>query len=62
MSGAVNENGLSGFTLGARATEGQRTVAPPTVFADFEGGDYGGWTVEGAAFGSQPAAGTLRSG
>lgn len=56
---AVNEDGLSGFTLGARATEGQRTVAPPTVFADFEGGDYGDWTVEGAAFGARPAAGTL---
>lgn len=29
------------------------------VFADFEGDDYGAWKVEGKAFGSKPAAGTL---
>lgn len=33
--------------------------APPLVLADFEGGSYGGWTVEGEAFGTAPAAGTL---
>ncbi|MEJ2239295.1 MAG: GH116 family glycosyl-hydrolase, partial [Gemmatimonadales bacterium] len=32
---------------------------PPTVFADFEGDSYGDWTIEGDAFGSSPAAGTL---
>lgn len=32
---------------------------PPDVFADFEGDDYGNWTVEGEAFGSAPARGTL---
>ncbi|HEV7867365.1 MAG TPA: GH32 C-terminal domain-containing protein [Chthoniobacteraceae bacterium] len=29
------------------------------VFADFEGADYGGWKVEGEAFGAAPARGTL---
>jgi non-lysosomal glucosylceramidase len=29
------------------------------LLADFEGGSYGGWTVEGEAFGDKPAAGTL---
>jgi uncharacterized protein (DUF608 family) len=55
----VCEGGLAGFTLGARATAAPRPAAPPTVFADFEGGDYGAWTVEGAALGARPAAGTL---
>lgn len=57
---AVHDGGLAGFTLGARAKEAPRTVSPPTVFADFEGGDYGSWTLEGAAFGTEkPAGGTL---
>ncbi len=38
--------------------------APPEprekiVLADFEGADYGDWTVEGKAFGTAPARGTL---
>ena len=32
---------------------------PPLVLADFEGDDYGDWTVEGEAFGKSPAKGTL---
>jgi uncharacterized protein (DUF608 family) len=32
---------------------------PPVLFADFEGDDYGTWTVEGGAFGKGPARGTL---
>jgi len=32
---------------------------PPIVFADFEGDDYGNWTLEGDAFGPRPARGTL---
>ena len=36
-----------------------RPTAPPEVFADFEGSDYGNWKVEGTAFGSGPARGTL---
>ncbi len=55
----VQEPGLAGFLLAARATGSPSPAAPPTVFADFEGGNYGAWTVEGAAFGSGPAAGTL---
>ena len=33
--------------------------APDIVIADFEGDDYGTWTVEGTAFGRGPARGTL---
>ena len=29
------------------------------VIADFEGGRYGGWKIEGEAFGNAPANGTL---
>ena len=32
---------------------------PDLLLADFEGDDWGGWTVEGAAFGSGPAHGVL---
>lgn len=56
---AVREDGLGGVVLGATAKDLARPSAPPTVFADFEGGDYGAWTAEGAAFGSKPATGTL---
>ena len=31
----------------------------PKIFATFEGEDYGDWKVEGEAFGSRPARGTL---
>lgn len=55
----IREGGLVGFTLGARATEAPPAAAPPTVFADFESGDYGAWQVEGTAFGTRPATGTL---
>jgi len=34
-------------------------AADDVVFAGFEGGDYGAWTVEGTAFGTAPAPGTL---
>lgn len=33
----------------------------PIVFATFEGEDYGEWTVQGEAFGSGPARGTLEN-
>ncbi len=32
---------------------------PDLLVADFEGDDYGAWTVEGKAFGTRPARGTL---
>ncbi|SPE54913.1 hypothetical protein SBV1_1980004 [Verrucomicrobia bacterium] len=38
--------------------QGGRQSRPDIVFEDFENG-YGNWTVEGLAFGSEPAAGTL---
>ncbi|NUQ66322.1 MAG: glycoside hydrolase family 32 protein [Pirellulales bacterium] len=34
-------------------------VGPDILIADFEGGDYGLWKVEGEAFGPAPARGTL---
>jgi hypothetical protein len=36
-----------------------RAQAPDRLIADFEGDDYGAWTVEGTAFGRGPARGTL---
>lgn len=36
-----------------------RAIRPPMVLADFEGEDYGEWTVEGEAFGRGPASGTF---
>ena len=43
------------FLAGARAGE----PGPDILIADFEGADYGAWTVEGEAFGPGPARGTL---
>lgn len=37
----------------------QRVLRPIIVFEDFESSDYGDWNVEGEAFGSSPANGTL---
>ncbi|HJN19216.1 MAG TPA: 2,6-beta-D-fructofuranosidase, partial [Armatimonadota bacterium] len=34
-------------------------AADDVLIADFEGADYGAWTVEGKAFGAGPARGTL---
>jgi uncharacterized protein (DUF608 family) len=58
---------LSGRTMPQLALLGQITqgrpldlanLKPDILFEDFEGG-YDKWTVEGAAFGSRPATGTL---
>jgi len=38
---------------------GEGKAADDIVIADFEGDDYGDWTVEGKAFGSGPSKGTL---
>lgn len=35
------------------------TARPDTPIADFEGGNYGGWKVDGTAFGDGPQASTL---
>ena len=61
----VNEplggDGVTGVLLGVR--ERGLPPGPPArpalVFADFEGDGYGAWEVEGTAFGSGPAHGTL---
>lgn len=37
-----------------------RAEQPDIVLADFEGSDYGNWTVDGTAFGSGPAHGALQ--
>ncbi|MFV1964233.1 MAG: GH116 family glycosyl hydrolase [Pirellulaceae bacterium] len=42
-----------------RREQPPKSVRQPTVFADFEANDYGDWIVEGEAFGSGPAPGTL---
>jgi len=41
------------------AVLGLLQARPDVVIADFEGKDYGGWTVAGTAFGPGPAQGTL---
>lgn len=46
--------GILGF--GANAALAQR---PDISVGDFEGSDYGAWTVKGKAFGTSPAQGTL---
>lgn len=53
-------DGVTSIRLGVRA-KGATEAAErePIVFADFEGENYGEWTVEGEAFGAGPAAGTL---
>jgi len=52
--------GLTGLLATAEAVAVPAvTERPPRVFADFEGDDYGDWTVEGIAFGRAPARGTL---
>ena len=45
------------LSLGWAAALG--AAQPDVVIANFEGENYGGWTVTGEAFGTQPAPGTL---
>ncbi len=52
---------LTTLVCSARATEQPGEVRPPIVLADFEKEDYGNWKVEGEAFGTGPAKGTLPS-
>ncbi len=55
----VSEDGLTIVYGSARAVEPPENVRPSRLLADFEGDDYGDWTVEGEAFGKGPARGTL---
>jgi len=61
----VNEvqtgNGATTVLGRAKSAEVKSVQREPIVFADFEGENYGDWTVEGEAFGKGPARGTLPS-
>ncbi len=54
----ANMQMISSHAESVKSTQGKR---PKIVFADFEGGDYGQWKVEGAAFGKGPVGGTLET-
>ena len=54
-------DGFAWLEGGSRLTPRAEAARPPEVFADFEGGNYGDWTLEGEAFGEKPAGGTLES-
>ncbi|HVO34810.1 MAG TPA: GH116 family glycosyl hydrolase [Gemmatimonadales bacterium] len=57
---ALEAEDLTGLLATAEAVAvPAQSENPPRVFADFEGDDYGNWTVEGEAFGRAPARGTL---
>ncbi|MFO1055313.1 MAG: GH116 family glycosyl hydrolase [Planctomycetota bacterium] len=58
---AVVGDGVAAVGMAARALGALAAIpaAPPTVFEDFERSDYQGWKVEGEAFGTGPAKGTL---
>ena len=47
------------IAIAAIAPTSAALAADDVLIADFEGTDYGNWKVEGEAFGSGPAAGTL---
>ena len=55
----VGRGGMTMLLGEAMAAKTPREKRPPIVLADFEGDDYGDWTVEGKAFGKGPARGTL---
>jgi uncharacterized protein (DUF608 family) len=53
----ARDGGVTLLECRAEAAKADDTEKPPTVFADFEGADYGDWKVEGEAFGKGPATG-----
>ena len=58
----IREAGLTAVLSSAKPVEDEKQQSRPAiVFADFEGRDYGDWTVKGEAFGKGPAEGTLPS-
>jgi len=59
VSEAAREAGLNWVGFSAKAVPPRKAARPAVVFEDFEGKDYGTWTVEGEAFGKRPARGTL---
>ncbi len=52
-------DGVTSLLCSADLSGRREDILPPVVFADFEGGNYGEWKVEGEAFGDGPAPGTL---
>lgn len=50
---------LLSLTVFASAMVSRTSAANDILLADFEGADYGTWKVEGTAFGTGPAKGTL---
>ncbi len=60
VNSVTSTDELTTILLGTRKAKlSDAAVRPPVVFADFEGGSYGQWKVEGEAFGEAPATGTL---
>ncbi len=57
MSRYSERDGLSAVECWASPAVADDRPEQTEVFADFEGGDYGDWKVEGEAFGDAPAAG-----
>jgi len=55
----VRRDGLAMVLGRAKRAKAPKEPRKPIVLADFEGEDYGDWTVEGEAFGKGPAHGTL---
>lgn len=55
----IQTRNLHFLNCSARSKPRPETERPPEVFANFEGNDYGDWKVDGEAFGSGPAKGTL---
>lgn len=47
------------LAVASGAAQNTRAQSDTLLIADFEGPDYGGWQVTGAAFGAGPARGTL---
>lgn len=54
-----SQRAYKGICFSAAWTEHSTPIQEPEMFADFEGDNYGGWLVEGEAFGTSPASGTL---
>ncbi|MFI0452508.1 GH32 C-terminal domain-containing protein [Actinomadura sp. 6N118] len=61
IAGGSGAQYFTGTFNGTRFTSDDHGYTPPsgTVLADFEGGDYGGWSATGTAFGTAPATGAL---
>lgn len=60
-SRVVRNSNSTSIDLGINKTDKPAAATrPPIILADFEGSDYGDWKVEGDAFGTGPARGTLK--